>query len=159
MKKVLLMSIIFILILLPTLCYADYDGIKIRKDPVLAGALSWYVPGLGQLYAGAFLKGAAFWVAEETLIVATILTFAELSPSVSGDINLGLNIMSKENPNKSEQRNAIIFGATLVVVHFINIIDAVNTTINYNKSNEKDFYPSLELDEQKKMSIGINRKF
>jgi len=159
MNKIIVILIIILSIILPELCYADYSETHARKDPVLAGALSWYVPGLGQLYTGAILKGVAFWIIEETLLISTILTFAELKPSLTGDINLGLNIMSKKNPNKSEQRNALIFGVSLVVIHFVNIIDAVNTTMNYNKKNEKILYPSIEYDDHQNINIQINSNF
>jgi hypothetical protein len=62
---------------------------KEKKDPILAGALSWYVPGLGQIYSGAYLKGIAFFVVEESLFIGTLLSFFELQLDVTGGIDLG----------------------------------------------------------------------
>ena len=105
-----------------------------RKDPILAGALSWYVPGLGQMYSGSVLKGAAFFVVEETLLVSTVLIFAEIELDVTGNVGLGINIKSKSNPDRDAQSKALILGLSLIAVHFINIIDAVNTARKYNRT-------------------------
>jgi len=75
MRKLTVVFVIGTILLVPVLTHADNDYAKSRKDPILAGALSWYVPGLGQMYSGAFLKGAAFFVIEEAL--------ALMSPGVS----------------------------------------------------------------------------
>jgi len=105
-----------------------------RKDPILAGALSWYVPGLGQMYSGSVLKGAAFFVVEETLLISTVLIFAEIELDVTGNVGLGINIKSKSNPSSDAQSKALILGLSLIAVHFINIIDAVNTARKYNRT-------------------------
>ncbi|MHA1225152.1 MAG: DUF6677 family protein [Candidatus Hodarchaeales archaeon] len=36
---------------------------KIKKDPTLAGILSFLIPGLGQIYAGNAIKGILFFIA------------------------------------------------------------------------------------------------
>jgi hypothetical protein len=119
-----------------------------RKDPILAGALSYYMPGLGQFYGGAYLKGAAFWVLEQTLLVSTLLTIAEVELSVSGDISLGLNIKAKDETSRKQRKTAIILGSTLAVVHFINIIDAVNTCRNYNLQRAEGMFADFRYDEE-----------
>ena len=130
-----------------------------RKDPILAGALSWYVPGLGQLYAGAYLKGAAFWIIEEALLVSTILTIAELELNVTGDINLGVEIKSKDNPDNRERKTAIILGTSFVVVHFLNVIDAVNTTRKYNRTQEQKVYADITYGDEGSYSFGLHHRF
>ena len=87
MRKCIVVLVIFTLLLVPVLSHAENEHVKLRKDPILAGALSWYVPGLGQMYSGAFLKGAAFFVIEQALLVGTVLSFAELNLDVSGSFN------------------------------------------------------------------------
>ncbi|MGQ9616084.1 MAG: hypothetical protein ACUVWJ_06735 [Spirochaetota bacterium] len=148
MKKIIAFSLVILLGLVPYLTLAEDNRDFARKDPIFAGALSWYVPGLGQFYAGAFLKGAFFWVVEETILVSTILTMAQLELNVTGDINLGLNIKSKENPDKGERRTAIILGTSLVLVHFVNIVDAINTTRKYNRTQGGRLTPSLSYSEE-----------
>jgi hypothetical protein len=159
--KVLICIVIFMVCLSPVLSLSQETDIEQRKDPILAGALSWYVPGLGQFYAGALFKGAAFLVAENVLLFSALLTVAELELGVSGDINLGLKLSTKQGgTSSSEKTTAIVLGTALVVVHFVNIIDAVNTTRNYNKALEKTVSPELQYDpETQAYSLGLSGRF
>ncbi len=161
MKKI---NVIICALLLVFTCPFLLSGAEnrqfIRKDPILAGALSWYVPGLGQLYAGAYLKGAAFWIVEEALLASAILTIAELELNVTGDINLGVDIKSKDNPDNRERQTAIILGASFVVVHFLNVIDAVNTTRKYNQNQEQKVYADVTYgDEDGSYNFGLHHRF
>jgi hypothetical protein len=149
MKTVLAICLIICIAFLPVFSFGEEQFATARKDPILAGAFSWYVPGLGQMYSGAILKGAIFFVVEEGLLLGTLLTFAELKPDVTGGINIGLNIKSKEHPDRSEQKIGVILGIAFIVVHFVNVIDAVNTTLRYNKSLQREFYPELNYDMEK----------
>lgn len=160
MKKGILLCLVIILFSLPICAYStdQYEGS--RKDPILAGALSWYVPGLGQIYSGAFLKGISFFVVEEALLIGTVLSFFELKLDVTGDINVGLNIKSKESPDREEQRIGIILGATFIAVHFLNVIDAVNTSRNYNRSLEEMFRTGVGYSSEKESySLEFHRRF
>jgi hypothetical protein len=40
----------------------DYNNVFFMKkrDPIFAGMLSWYVPGLGQYYSGQYVKARSF---------------------------------------------------------------------------------------------------
>ncbi len=149
MKKIHILCILVLIFMFPVLCHPSEQDNYARKDPILAGALSWYVPGLGQLYAGALLKGAVFFVIEEALLISTVLTFAKLKLDVTGDIDIGLNIKSKSETNKSERRTGIILGVSFITVHFFNVIDAVNTTRKYNRSHQMRVYTDFHY--------GINR--
>ncbi|RKY01081.1 MAG: hypothetical protein DRP54_04310 [Spirochaetes bacterium] len=128
-----------------------------KKDPVLAGALSWYVPGLGQVYGGSVIKGAMFWIAEQVLLYGTIVSFAELKLEVTRNIDIGLNITSHENPTKEEKRRALLMGSALVVLHFYNIIDAVNTSIKYNRQYSENVSIDVYYNEET-MSYGFGLK-
>lgn len=126
----------------------------------MAGALSWYVPGLGQFYSGAYVKGAIFLVVEKALLVSTILTFAEIRPGVTGGISLGLNIRSKDDPDQDEQRAAVILGVSLVVVHFVNVIDAVNSARAYNRKIAQKIHVDAGYDRAAKAyTIGLGGSF
>jgi hypothetical protein len=159
MKRITACICIIVVFLSPVLLLGA-EKTYVRKDPILAGALSWYVPGLGQLYAGAYLKGAAFWLVEEALLASTILTLAELELNVTGDINLGVNIKSKENPDNKERKTAFILGTSLVIVHFLNVIDAVNTTSKYNQKQEQKIYTDMTYStENSSYNAGIHYRF
>lgn len=166
MRKATAPLLALILVLVPTLCLSGEYGQggetreSRRKDPILAGALSWYVPGLGQMYSGAILKGAAFFVVEEALLVSTILTFAEIKLDFTGSVGLGINVKSKSNPDSDDQKKAAIFGVTLVAIHFINIIDAVNTTRKYNRAQETFVSVSADREESgETYSFAMNKPF
>ncbi len=159
-KTFVIICIILLVFTYPLLLFGAEARPYNRKDPILAGALSWYVPGLGQLYASAYLKGAAFWIIEEALLASAILTIAELELNVTGDINLGIDIKSKDNPNNRERKTAIILGSSFVVVHFLNVIDAVNTTRKYNQTQERKVYADMTYsDDEDSYSLGIHRRF
>jgi TM2 domain-containing membrane protein YozV len=166
MRRFIAPLLVILLIIAPVFCLADRSeqqgdayGPR-RKDPILAGALSWYVPGLGQMYSGAILKGAAFFVVEETLLVSTVLTFAEIKLDVTGNVGLGINIKSKSNPDSEDQQKAVILGITLIAVHFINVIDAVNTTRKYNRKQETYLSISTDRDESgSAYSLSLNKPF
>lgn len=160
MKKGILIYIVLLLLLLPALSYSADQYTFSRKDPILAGALSWYVPGLGQIYSGAFLKGVAFFVVEEALLIGTVLTFAELKLDVTGSIDIGLNIKSKESPGRKEQRKGIILGVSFIIIHFVDVIDAVNTTRKYNRSFKKNFYTDVGYNaDDKTYTLEFNQRF
>ena len=160
MKKGILLYLVIIMFSLPICAYSTDQYSTSRKDPILAGALSWYVPGLGQIYSGAFLKGISFFVVEEALLIGTVLSFFELKLDVTGDINIGLNIKSKEHPDREEQRIGIILGTAFVAVHFLNVIDAVNTSRNYNRSLEETFHTGVGYSPEKESySLEFNRRF
>jgi TM2 domain-containing membrane protein YozV len=166
MRRVIAPLLVLLLILTPVLCTADRSerqgdayGPR-RKDPILAGALSWYVPGLGQMYSGAILKGAAFFVVEETLLVSTVLTFAEIKLDVTGNVGLGINIKSKSDPDSEDRQKAVILGITLLAVHFINVIDAVNTTRKHNRELEPYLSFGADRDEAgSAYSLSLNKPF
>jgi TM2 domain-containing membrane protein YozV len=166
MRKAITPLLAALLILTPVLCLPGEQGQAgdvretQRKDPILAGALSWYVPGLGQMYSGAILKGAAFFVVEESLLVGTLLTFAEIKLDFTGNVGLGINIKSRSNPDRDQQRKALVLGVSLVAVHFLNVIDAVNTTRKYNRSLQP--YLSVHTDSGEtgsSYSFGLNKPF
>ncbi len=160
MKIVISLFLIFLLVLLPSFSFSAEQYPYARKDPILAGALSWYVPGLGQMYSGAILKGAMFFIVEEALLLSTLLTFAEVKLDVTGGIDIGLNIKSRENQDKDEQKIGVFLGVALIVVHFVNVIDAVHTSLRYNRSLERDFYTDIGYSaENNAYEIEFNRRF
>lgn len=161
MKRILAALLLLLVLTVPALTLAQEDDRQQHKDPILAGALSWYVPGLGQFYAGSIFKGASFMVVEFALMYGTIISIAEVELGVTGGISLGIKISGKDGDVSSTQRTtAIVLGTTLIVVHFINIIDAVNTARRYNMELDQKIQPKLEYDpEMKAYSFGISGYF
>jgi TM2 domain-containing membrane protein YozV len=160
-RAVAIVITVMLLITVPALCIGVDGAMYVRKDPILAAALSWYIPGLGQLYSGAVLKGALFWVVENSLLVAAVVPFVELKLDVTGNMGVGVNLKSKDNIFASnEQRVALTLGVALAVVHIINIIDAVNTTRDYNIQYEEQLYTNLQYDcKSESVVFGLQGRF
>ncbi len=161
MKRILAALIMLLIFTAPMLGLAQEADFQQHKDPILAGALSWYVPGLGQFYAGSIIKGATFMVLEFGLLYGTIISVAEIELGVSGNISLGLKIRSKdEEVSSTERTTAIVLGTTLIVAHFVNIIDAVNTTRKYNSELDRKIQPELVYDpEEEAYHFGVSGQF
>lgn len=149
MKKILIFFLIIALFVIPFFAYSATDEISTKKDPILAGALSWYVPGLGQIYSEAYIKGAIFWVVEESLIVGTVMSFANLKLDITRAFDLGVVIKSKETQDISDKRTAVLLGVSLIAVHFFNVVDAVSTALRYNRNIESNYYIKTGYDFQK----------
>jgi hypothetical protein len=140
---------------LADLASTSQDRDFVAKDPLLAAALSYYVPGLGQFYAGSYFKGIAFWIVEQALFVSTLITIAEIDIDVTGNLSLGLDIKSRDDTSKGERTTAWVLAGTLV-----NIIDAVNTTRNYNLQRDRGIYADFGYREDTRAySIGLNTRF
>ena len=161
MKRTVAIILTLLLFTVPALCFSMEGETYVRKDPILAAALSWYIPGLGQLYSGAIIKGALFWVVENSLLVAAVMPFAELKLDVTGNIGVGVNLKSKDTIFESnEQRVALALGIALVVVHLVNVIDAVNTTRTYNKAYEEELYTNFQYDSvAESVVLGVQGRF
>jgi hypothetical protein len=142
MRKVIIISFIIILIFNLTI----YGEENRRQDPFLAGALSWYMAGLGQIYAGKYLKGTIFWIVDYSLYISTILSVADINFSSNKDIGFQLNIKPKENLTQKEKTIAISLGISYVLFHIYNVVDAVRI-VHYNnlKISENNFKNSFSV--------------
>ncbi|MBN1898354.1 MAG: hypothetical protein JW827_06225 [Spirochaetes bacterium] len=107
------------------------DIIK-RQDPFLAGVLSWYMAGLGQIYAGDYFKGTVFWIVDTTLWISAILTVADINFSSNSDIGFQLNIKPKENITKKQETIAISLATGFVLFRVYTIIDAIRSVRRNN---------------------------
>jgi len=121
-----------------------------RQDPLLAGVLSWYMAGLGQIYGRKYVKGAIFWAVDYTLYISAILTVADISFSANNDIGFGLSIKPKKNLTKKDKTIAISLTIGYVLFHIYNVVDAIKT-INNNNAEILDVQnsASIFLDYQK----------
>ena len=168
MKRILVAILLLLVLAAPVYSLAQeedfpkYEEDILRyKDPILAGALSWYVPGLGQFYAGSIFKGVTFMVVEFGLLYGTLISIAEIELGVTGGFTLGIEIKGKgSDVTSTERTTAIVLGTTLIVVHFINIVDAVNTTRKYNREIDQKIRADVNYDpEMKSYNFGISGHF
>jgi TM2 domain-containing membrane protein YozV len=107
-----------------------------KKDPLLAGVLSYYTPGLGQLYAEAPLKGAIYFVLDSSLLLAAVFSIADLDLVANSDTGLNIGIHLKKNElgeiPDSNIRIAAAFGIMWFCFRVWNIVDALETTKDLN---------------------------
>jgi hypothetical protein len=138
-----------------------------KKDPVFAGMLSYYMPGLGQYYSQQYVKGTVFLVTEYTLLIGGIFYFMNFDFAAGGSSGFNLKVDAKRTDLgvvETSRRN-VFFGilGAVAVIHVYNISDAVLSARRYNrrldqKRNElKKKYPDLEFsfDGKKVLYIGI----
>lgn len=122
--------VLLVLCTLP-LCAAPPEVLP-PKDPFFAAALSWFVPGLGQIYADEPLKGALFWVADTLLFWGTILTIADIDLGLNSDVGFSFAIKFRNNPSSGRIAAAIGLGTAYLAFHIFNMVDAANGAIRYN---------------------------
>ncbi len=129
--------ILILIILIPAFaCGADNRDENAsfeRKNPFLAGILSWYHPGLGQFYVGETGKGTFFWITENVLLFATILNIADIKFSLKRDIGFEFKIRLKSNPSIGRITATAILGVLFIALHIYNVIDAINSARVYNQ--------------------------
>lgn len=118
------------------------DEIKVlfekKKDPLFAGILSFYMPGLGQFYCDEKLKGAIFLVTEYTIIIGSLFYFLDFNFKAGSDsgFNLGIDAKRTDLGVISTRRKNLFYVTltTLSVIHVYNIIDAVKSAGSFNAS-------------------------
>ncbi len=134
-KMVYIIVIIFLFFIFSSVMNADSFS---NHDPLLAGVLSWYMAGLGQFYNGQYLKGSIFWVVDNTLLISTILTVADINFSVNKDIGFQVNIKPKEKITSTSQNIALSLLLTYTAFHIYNVIDAISFVKHrYNTSRKE----------------------
>lgn len=135
MKKILIL-IIFLFFFSNTV-FSKQDLLKYRKDPYLAGVLSFYNPGLGQFYANEPEKGMLFWMGENVLFFSSLLIVTDFTFNFKSDFGVEIKIKQKKNLSDERIITSIGLGVAFIVVHIINIIDAVDSAKKYNNKLEK----------------------
>jgi TM2 domain-containing membrane protein YozV len=134
-----------------------------KRDPILAGILSWYVPGLGQFYSGKIWKGTAFLVTEYSLTIGAIFYFLNFDFSAGGKTGFKVNVDAKRTDLgvvETSRRNVFYGIMSLVaVIHLYNISDAVSSARAFNGELEIErrrlhkAYPFIYTGSEEKRSI------
>jgi TM2 domain-containing membrane protein YozV len=142
-----------------------------KRDPILAGILSWYVPGLGQFYSDEIAKGAFFLITEYTLTLSAILYFVNFDFSAGGKSGFKINIDAKRSDLgvvETPRKNVFIGIMSLVaLIHLYNISDAVQSARIFNLNLEterkrlRDTYPFIftNSDEKRSVYFGLQTHF
>ncbi len=142
-----------------------------KRDPILAGILSWYVPGLGQYYSGEIAKGTAFLITEYAIALGAVFYYLNFDFSAGGKSGFKVNVDAKRTDLgvvETSRRNVFYCAMSLVVViHLYNISDAVRSARSFNGNLEierkriQKAYPFIYSggDEKRSIYIGMESHF
>ncbi len=154
--------VFFLLVIFILVSYSQINAEPSRRyDPFLGGVLSWYTAGLGQFYSGQYLKGTIFGLVDNTLLISTILTVADITFSINKDIGFQFSIKPKENITSAQKTVAITLLISYTFFHIYNVIDAVQSIKTINKkllSSDNKVSFSYAFDESNNY-FKLNYKF
>ncbi|MCX7677651.1 MAG: hypothetical protein N2316_00365 [Spirochaetes bacterium] len=142
-----------------------------KRDPILAGILSWYIPGLGQYYSGEITKGTVFMITEYTLTLGAILYFINFDFSAGGKTGFKINVDAKRSDLgviETSRRNVFLGIISIVgIIHLYNISDAVRTARIFNMNLEhqqkklRETYPFIftKTNDMRSVYLGLQTRF
>ena len=104
-----------------------------RKDPFFAAALSWFIPGLGQVYVGKPLKGGLYWLIDNTLFWTAVLNIAHVDIGLERDIGFRFAIRARENLSSARIWTSVGLGLCYLVFHIYNVLDAADDASVHNQ--------------------------
>ena len=163
-----ILLIVIFTITIPNITYSGDNtnlkntNIEKYKDPIIAGALSWYSPGMGQIYVGNTTRGSIIFITEWTLIMSSIFVYADLSLSLGGKKGFSIAFIEKKEDSDNllfRRKNISIALLSLtIVLHIYNIIDAISLANKYNRNLINVIYKS-ENSGNKLIEMSINNAF
>jgi TM2 domain-containing membrane protein YozV len=127
--------------------YQGNDGIPPLKDPFIAGLLSWFMMGVGQIYANEYWKGSLFIAASLTNKVLLVLLLSHINSKYGSEEQI-----------VSVDWNSFDAGTKVLIVTYIaeslglrifSVVDAVRSTQQYNERYEPN-------DRKSEFSADIN---
>lgn len=133
-----------------------------RKDPFVAGLLSWSWSGLGQFYTQEYTYGSLFLLADivqKGVLVWMIFYYSDKYTSDDDEIVKWQNIEKKDK--------GIIIGYIFSML-FVKVLCVVNAVDSAEKYNREIFFPywkhksqvrlSLDVDDNS-ILVGVSRSF
>lgn len=122
-----------------------------EKDPFIAGLLSWFMMGMGQIYAHEYTKGSVFITANVASKLALVLLISHINTKYSPGGNEIINIDWKSFDNNTKFL-VISYFATYFGLKVYNVVDAVKSAREYNErffSQKGKSGLSLSIDPEK----------
>jgi len=114
-----------------------------RKDPFFAAALSWFVPGMGQLYVNEPFKAACFWTLDNSLFWGAVLTVATLDIGLERDIGFHFAVRMRENVTRARVLVTVGLGACWLAFRVYQVIAAADSA---NEHNQKNLLREMQRD-------------
>ena len=110
--------------------YQGNKGVPPRKDPFIAGILSWFMMGVGQIYVREYWKGSLFIAASFTNKILLVLLINHINTRYgSSDESVNVNWSSFDAVTK-----VLIIGylAESLGLRIFSVVDAVHSAQRYN---------------------------
>lgn len=104
----------------------------IEKDPFIAGLLSWFMMGMGQIYAHEYTKGSIFIAADLASKASLILLISHINTKYHPSGNGVINIDWKSFDNNTRFLVVSYFAGSFGL-RVYNVIDAVRSAQRYNE--------------------------
>jgi hypothetical protein len=105
-------------------------NIPSRKDPFIAGVLSWFMMGVGQFYCREYTKGSLFMAADLVDKASLILLVAHVNNKYSPESGAAtINWASFEDGTKIL---ILAYLATSLGLRFYSVVDAIHSANEYN---------------------------
>ncbi len=103
-----------------------------EKDPFLAGLLSWFMLGIGQIYVGDYTKGSLFIAAGFIDKIALVLLISHINTKYapSSDEIVNLNWKSFDGSTKFL---IVTYLVSSFGIRFYSVVDAVRSAHAYNR--------------------------
>jgi TM2 domain-containing membrane protein YozV len=139
--------------------YQGNNNVPPLKDPFIAGLLSWFMMGVGQIYAQEYWKGSLFISASLTNKVLLVLLLSHINSKYGSEEQI-----------VSVDWNSFEAGTKVLIVAYIaeslglrifSVVDAVRSTQQYNEKyapndRKSEFSVDLSIDE---VSMGYRYRF
>jgi TM2 domain-containing membrane protein YozV len=124
--------------------YENTSGVPPYKDPFIAGVLSWFMMGVGQIYAGEYWKGSLFIAASLTNKVLLILLLNHVNSKYgSNDEIVNVNWSTFDT---STRVLIVLYIVEALGLRIFNVVDAVVSARRYNERLESTRENGLSLD-------------
>lgn len=112
-----------------------------RKDPFIAGVLSWSWSGLGQFYTQNYRKGSAFLLADiagKGLLVYMLFDLSEQYSRNDEDV-------SWSDINRGDQLIVIGLICSIFINRVLSVVDAVNSAHEFNREIYYPYWKSRQV--------------
>lgn len=129
-----------------------------RKDPFIAGVLSWSWSGLGQFYTQNYKKGSAFLLAdmaEKGLLVYMLFYISDKYSSSNQDV-------SWSDISRKDQTIVVGLLFSIFFTRLFSVVDAVNSAHEYNRLiyypywKSKQGYKTSFEPEEKSLQLSVS---
>jgi hypothetical protein len=139
--------------------YQGTEGMLLRKDPFIAGLLSWFMKGVGQIYVHEYWKGSLFIAADLTNKVLLILLINHINQTYGSSDE----VVNVDWGSFGAGTKILIIGYLVEAlgIRIFSVVDAVQSAHRYNERftdsrSEKGY--SFEINGED-LSLGYYYRF